>query len=253
MAAFNFWYMLNLHRGKVVLVFFLAFFLSFVAMAQREKVKKGTILSKNLPNYDDRKMHYGFYLGGVATKLNVEHSQSYVDSLSRGGIVWAANPKYSPGFTLGFVLSHKLGDYFTVRFLPGVGFFTRNVEFIANGGKAENVEVPSTTVQLPFMVKYTSKRRKNTRMYFVAGAAPTIDIGGSKRNERVDNQLRIDKNNFQVEYGVGVDLFYPFFKFAPELRIAHGIPNLLIPDNNRFARTFQSVSTTNVTLYLFFE
>jgi hypothetical protein len=106
---------------------------------------------------------------------------------------------------------------------------------------------------LPFLLKYSSKRRKNSRMYFVAGVSPTIDVGGSKRSERIDNQLRLDKNNFQIEYGAGLDLFYPFFKFAPEIRVAHGMPNLLIPDNNAFARSLNKVTTTNITLYLFFE
>ena len=100
----------------------------------------------------------------------------------------------------------------------------------------------------------SSKRRcARASLGGTAGAAPTIIIGGSKREERVENRLRIVKNNFQIEYGVGLDLFYPFFKFAPELRVAHGVPNILIADDNIYARSFQSLRTTNVTLYLNFE
>lgn len=243
--------MLNLHRCKIVFSILLLLF-SATSLFAQSKMKKGKILGKNLPGYDDRKMHYGFYLGAVTTRLNVEHSKSYVDSLSLGGSTTRANPKYSPGFTLGFVVSRHLGDYFDLRFVPGVGFFSRNIEFEVNG-ELKDQEVAATTLTLPFLLKYSSKRRKNSRMYFVAGVSPTIDVGGSKRSERIDNALRLEKSNFQIEYGAGLDLFYPFFKFAPEIRVAHGMPNLLIPDNNAFARSLNNVTTTNITLYLFFE
>jgi len=240
--------MLNLHWNKII-VFSLLFLLTgSVAIAQKQKDNR--ILSNNLPGYDDKKMHYGFYLGAAATRLNVEHSAEYVQRLQAGGP--AANPKTTPAFTLGFVLSRRLGDYFNVRFLPGVGFYNRVIDF-QTGDEHEEREIASTTVQLPFMLKYAAKRRKNSRMYFIAGVAPTIDVGGSKREERVENRIRIVKNNFQVEYGVGLDLFYPFFKFAPELRVAHGVPNILIEDDNLYSRSFQKVYTTNVTLYLNFE
>jgi hypothetical protein len=211
------------------------------------------INGKNLANYDNRKMHYGFFLGLSSSRFVAEHSEAYVARLQTDSAL-VANPKYTPAFNLGFVISRHLGDYFDLRFLPGVGFYTRDIEFSnLDGSKKENQEVGSTTVHLPFLLKYSSKRRKNSRMYFVAGVTPTIDIGGSKRTERIDNKLRVDKNNFQIEYGAGIDLFYPFFKFAPELRVAHGIPNVLIPDNNKYSKSFQKLSITTVSLYLFFE
>ena len=239
--------MLNLHRNKIIFTF-LFLIISSVTFAQKKKNDR--ILGKNLPGYDDKKMHYGFYLGATATHFNVEHSAEYVQLMQNGGPI--ANPKTTPAFNLGFVLSRRLGDYFNVRFVPGVGFYNRVIDFEI-AGVHEDKEVPSTSVHLPFLMKYAAKRRKNTRMYFVAGVAPTIDVGGSKREERVDNRLRIVKNNFQIEYGVGLDLFYPFFKFAPELRVAHGVPNLLIEDDNAYSRSFQKITTTNVTLYLNFE
>ncbi|WP_191906910.1 type IX secretion/gliding motility protein PorT/SprT [Adhaeribacter soli] len=241
--------MFYLHRYKVVFSLLLFLLLQGTAFAQKSEKING----KNLPNYDSKKMHYGFYLGAAATRFNVEHSAEYVAQLQTD-TAQAANPKSTPAFTLGFVISRQLGDYFNIRFLPGVSFNTRNIEFSRlDGTEAKDQEVASTTVHLPFLVKYAAKRRKNSRMYFVAGVTPMIDMGGSKRSERIDNKLRVDKNNFQIEYGAGIDLFYPFFKFAPELRVAHGVPNILIADNNRYSRSFQKLSTTSVTLYLFFE
>jgi hypothetical protein len=65
--------------------------------------------------------------------------------------------------------------------------------------------------------------------------------------------MEINANDFAIEYGVGVDLFYPFFKFAPELRFSNGLTNLRSPGNNLGAKSLDRVVTNTVTLYLFFE
>lgn len=240
MATANFWNMLYLHRYKII-AFLLLLVCTFKIQAQDAQIKV-----KNLPNYDNKKMRYGFYLGGASTRFVVDYSASYVDSNK------VANPKSTMGFTLGFVFNRRLGNYFNLRALPGVAFFSREVEF-GTGDKAVLQEVGATTIQLPILLKYYSKRRQNSRMYFVAGMTPSYDVGGSKASERVDNKLRADRNNLSVEYGVGIDLFYPFFKFAPELRVSHGLTNVLIPDQNRYSTSFSDMRTNSVTLYLFFE
>src|SRR5687768_9462857 len=125
MAITHFWNMLNLHWNKIVSVTCLFLFLTSAAFAQKKKNDR--ILGNNLPGYDDKLMHYGFYLGATASHFNVEHSQEYVAQLPSGAIV--ANAKTTPSFTLGFVLSRRLGDYFNLRFLPGVGFYNRIIDF----------------------------------------------------------------------------------------------------------------------------
>ena len=49
---------------------------------------------------------------------------------------------------------------------------------------------------------------------------------------------------------MGLELFYPLFKLAPELRFSHGLRNLLVPRNDVFSSSLQSVSTNSVTLYI---
>ena len=249
MAFSYFWNMFYLHRNKIIFCAFFLLFFQSNAFSQIITERKAGI---NLPNYDYRKMHYGFYLGLNGSTFKAEHSADYVRRLANPDSALTANPKFTPGFLIGFVLSRHLGDYFDLRFLPGVGFYTRQIEF-RQGDEVTNKEIASTTVQLPFLLKYSAKRRKNSRLYFVGGITPMINVGGSKRDETVEDRVRIDKNNFQVEYGVGIDLFYPFFKFAPEIRVAHGSPNVLIRDQNIYSSSFRGLSIHSVTLYLNFE
>ncbi|MDX5348854.1 MAG: PorT family protein [Hymenobacteraceae bacterium] len=253
MALINFWNLFHLHGKKVVLG--LAVLCCSLAAAPAY-AQSQMIVKKNLANYDDKLMHYGFYLAMPVARFNIEHSDQYVQQLADSGI--AVNAKYSPNFSTGFVINFHPAEYFNIRFTPGAGFYSRSIEYEGvrnpNTNNVENVtqDVGATMIELPLLIKYTSKRRRNVRMYFVGGAKASVDVSNRKR-DRIEGRLRAEPTDFSLEYGVGVDLFYPFFKFAPELRFSHGMVNMRVPDNNIYANLIQKMNSHSVTLYLFFE
>lgn len=250
MAFTHFWHLLHIHRNKIIFFLFAFLLAGGQAAAQSEKM----IVKKNLPGYENRLMHYGFYLAGSLSRFQVEHSQEFADQLQVNRAI-AINPKFKPVFNTGFVLNLRvIPEYLDLRFLPGVGFYTREVEYegVPTPDSTALQRINSTMIELPLMLKYKSKRRKNSRMYFVGGIKSSLDVSNRKK-DRIENQLRSDETDFSLEYGVGLDLFYPFFKFAPELRFSHGMKNMLVNDNNAYARSLQRMNSNTVTLYLFFE
>jgi hypothetical protein len=250
MAFSYIWNKLHIHRQKVAILGFVAFLILTTQSAAFAQTK---IKGENKPNYDAKRIHYGFYLSLPFTRYNVEHSQEYVDQLGRGAGAMKVNPKVSPGFYTGLVLNVGLADYLDFRFVPGVGFYTRAIEFEnISADKSENVAIGSTTIELPFLLQYKSKRRTNYRMYFVGGIKPSIDLN-SRKNDQPGEDLRTQDFDLALEYGVGLDMFYPFFKFAPELRFSHGLLNQLIADDNVKSRSLQRLTAHNVSFILFFE
>lgn len=221
-----------------------------------------SITVENLPGYDDKWFHPGFYIAPHASRFVIEQSPAYIanQGTSRG---LTANSVMSPGFSVGFVGDARLGDYFNLRFAPGVSFVTRQIEFKPNGYSPDPAnpddpkeivtqEVGGTMVDFPLLLKFKSDRRRNTRVYLVGGLKPSVSVG-SRRKDPEKNQLTAASSDLAVEYGVGLDLFYPFFKFAPELRFSHGLTNLYEPANNVYSRSLQSMRSNSVTLYLTFE
>ena len=167
-----------------------------------------------------------------------------------------ANSIYSPSLGVGFIGDARLGDYaspFILRFAPGVNFLTRRVEFTPRGyPKPDSIvtqEVTSTVLQFPLMLKYQSDRRRNSRLYMIAGLNPSF-TASNRRSDPLRNQLRALNSDLTLEYVVGMDLFYPLFKLSPELRFSHGLRNLLVDRNDVFSRSLQSMSTNTVTLYI---
>lgn len=216
------------------------------------EVKSVTV--NNLPGYDERWFRPGFYIGVNASRYRLEHSQEYVNRLSNGTGI-AANAKVSPGFAVGFVGDVRLADYWNLRFTPGVSFLTRQIEFKSLGNATEEIndqEIGSTQVDLPLLLKFKSQRRRNTRVYMVGGVRPSFNVGNRRRDpER--NPMQVGTSDFALEYGVGLDLFYPFFKFAPELRFSHGLSNLSVAAPDVYSRSFQRIRSNTVTLYFTFE
>jgi hypothetical protein len=235
----------------------LVLLLPTAAVAQRkaERNRKGQIKGitvNNLPAYDSRWFHPGLYVALSASRYFIEQSDYYVQQRTI-----AANSIISPTFGAGVIADARLGDYkspFILRFAPGVTFSSRQVEFkpLAGYPHPDSIltqEVVSTTIQFPLMLKYQSDRRRNTRLYMIAGINPIMTVG-SRRDDGKRNVLRQTDSDLAIEYGFGFDFFYPLFKFAPELRFSHGLRNVLVPHNDVFSRSLQSLTTNSVTLYI---
>lgn len=272
MATTDFRHQLHLHRaqiGRLAALALLALAVPLGAQAQRLnrsnlnlKGEVKTITVNNLPGYDDRWFHPGFYIAPHGSRFKIEQSAAYVQNLGTSQGV-TANAKIGPGFSVGFVGDARLGNFVNLRFAPGVSFITREIEFKPAGYQKDparpndpteivNQEVGATQADFPLLLKFHSERRGNSRMYVVGGGKYSTNIG-TRRKDPEKNQLTTASSDVAIEYGVGLDLFYPFFKFAPELRFSHGLTNLYKPTDNVYSRSLQSLRSNTVTLYLTFE
>ena len=66
------------------------------------------------------------------------------------------------------------------------------------------------------------------RLFLIAGVKYAFDVASESELRQAETLVKIAPNEFSVEYGAGVQFFFPFFIFSPELKISHGIGNTLI-------------------------
>lgn len=214
---------------------------------------------QNLVAYDDRLLHYGFFLalnrsGFRAPASEYFNAQLFNPRIRPDAKLYAINPRHAVGFTTGFILNVRIFDLLDVRVLPTVSFYQRFVDFRYQNDSIVTELKQSTFsfVELPILLKFKSQRRNNTRMYMVGGFKPGIEVG-SKKSEIQNDRLRSTTFDFAFEYGFGFDFYYPLFKFSPEIRFSHGIINLKNNDPNSYAYSISKLYTHTVTLYLNFE
>ena len=214
---------------------------------------------QNLVAYDNRKLHYGFFLAlnrsGFRAHASPYFNTQLTDTTLRPDTrLLAINPRASIGFTTGFILNIRLFDLLDVRVLPTVSFYQRYVQFRYQNDSIVTELKQSTFsfIELPILMKFKSQRRNNTRMYILAGLKPSVEVG-SKKGEIQEDRLRSTTFDLNVEYGFGFDFYYPLFKFSPEIRFSHGFNNLRNVDPNPYSRSISRMYTHTVTLYFNFE
>jgi hypothetical protein len=76
-------------------------------------------------------------------------------------------------------------------------------------------------------------------VYVVGGLKPSVNVSSPAAGRA---WLSVASSDLAIEYGVGLDLFYPFFKFAPELRFSHGL-NVAWGVDSIYSRSLQAVAT----------
>ena len=237
---------LHLHWQKALLIFSLV---NLLAIGQSEAQR-----TVNLPDYDNKPLHYGFQIGIYNSVMSIRTDEgllntgvfNYQDTLDLVSVRGA----WQQGFSVGFIMDFALPDeLWSVRILPNVSFYNRRIElFDKDGTEIDPLESESTVIEVPILLKYKAARRRNSRMYMVGGITPGFQVGGK---DGESGGIALKKNNLEVSYGMGFDLYWQLFKFAPEIRFSHGLSNIL--QKNEKTPFLTGASTHKVTLYLNFE
>jgi hypothetical protein len=244
MQSTYFWDKLHLQRIKILVVG-LILFSALGANAQKKWAQK------NNPNYDERKLTYGFLIGLHTTTYQLKYSDVFVDPSFDS--LHSVIPKWKPGFSLGFIVNYRLNDQLDLRITPKVGFYEHEVIYRYTDNTPEESRLVETTmVELPLLLKYKSERRGNIRMYMVGGIKPAIEASGQKELENSET-LEIKTSNLHLEAGFGFDLYYPLFKFSPEIRFSRGLVDMLANRNNPFGQPLKRVNTNTLTIYFLFQ
>ena len=73
--------------------------------------------------------------------------------------------------------------------------------------------------------------------------------------DEVDTKEKLELKNFNISFdiGAGFDLYYPLFKFSPEVRYSFGVKNLLSDKVNEFSENLDQIVTHNIAFFITFE
>ena len=118
-------------------------------------------------------------------------------------------------------------------------------------GTVDTQLVETTRIEPGAFFKYRSIRRGNTRMYVIAGMSGSLRTGKAKETDT--GGLVIRKLDIRAEIGLGLEKYFKFFKFSPELRYSRGLINVLNGGDTFYTLGIQRIVTHNFTLYFHFS
>ncbi|MGW8314218.1 MAG: type IX secretion/gliding motility protein PorT/SprT [Bacteroidales bacterium] len=220
---------------------------------------------RNLPAFDYKVIHFGFTVGFNTMDLGL------VRNYDAENFVYADLSHPLPGFQVSIVSDLRLNENWNLRFLPGISFGSRELYFYeydqATQQMGELVQLPDADnpvalgpsfLDFPLHLKYRSERVNNYRPYLVGGINFRYDMSAKKQFDVESNEyVKFKPADFYLEFGFGVDTYLRYFKFAPELKLAVGLRNIITDDTRepypQFVSSIDRATSYIVMLNFHFE
>jgi len=187
------------------------------------------VKAQDLYEGDQRFIHFGFSLGMATADFGIR--ESTVELNNKTYLVDVSTLKQ--GFAVGIIGDMAMWRYLNLRFTPTLYFIERELSYKPVGGTQGDILRTTTSsipVSIPLYIKYSAERYKSVRPYLLAGGNFCIDM--AKDNER---PVMLNSMDVYAEVGIGCDIYFSFFKLAPELKLAIGGTNVFKPLDRRDA------------------
>ena len=234
------------NSSKFILIIFLIS-VSFSSFSQRHKKPQ------NLPRYDFKKIHFGFTLGINSLNFNINKNNDFLTNDTLLTLL-AEDQK---GFNLGIVSNLRLGRYTDLRFIPTLVFGERILNFRFNDQSnltLKDKRIESTLIDFPISLKYKSARYNNFRTYVICGVKYSLDIASqSEIDDEGQEIVKLNNHDLMIEGGFGIDFYLQYFKFSPQIKLSHGLINILSKDNTVYTETINNLKTSSWMLSFTFE
>ncbi len=210
----------------------------------------------NRPYADLKAWHLGFSVG-----LHMQDLQFTNNALiTADGQQWfAEQPGFSPGFCVNGLIDFRLGPHLNVRLAPGIWFGNKVVNFRdAASGAVERQNIKSTLLVMPVDLKFSATRFRNVRPYITGGVMPVFDVG----KHRTSDLIQLKKFDTFLTVGFGLDTYFPYFKFIPEVKFCFGVIDALrhkrpdladVPDQLKYTNALERVSQKMIVFTFYFE
>ncbi len=206
--------------------------------------------SQNRPYVDDKLFHFGFQLGVNFSSFGVTDSELEIEDPITGikEIYHSRVSSVLPGFHVGFITDLRLCKYLNLRFCPGMQFTSRTLSYKTESGnpvkgsmgKGASVDVLAMPVYLPLYLKFSAMREGNYRPYVIAGGGASFNVSRDREKPVLLNLM-----DYFAEVGFGVDLYFRWFKFCPEITYRIGFANQLYPADQRMELAPQDAFYSN--------
>ena len=217
---------------------------------------------QNKPGYDYKWIHFGFMVGLNTMDFGFKRPDLLPDTM-----LFADVSRPNPGFQVSIVSDLRLGERFTLRFLPGITFGSRTLSFYDFNSSTQKSEIiseqtlESNFLDFPLLIKYKSNRVNNYRPYFIGGLNTRYDMAARKEYDSESGvHVRLIPLDFYLEAGFGIDFFLQYFKFAPEIKVCLGFRDVVVHEpsgagsgDGRYANSIERLNSYLVMLCFYFE
>lgn len=214
----------------------------------------------NKQNEDKKFLNYGYFLGFNQYDFIFDYKEDLgFDATGRD--LTTVQVAKSLGFNVGLIGEMRLNDFFDIRIEPGLHYSSRLLGFPSPLIENENnalVEVKSTYINFPLLLKASAKRFGNWKPFVIAGGSTSLNLGSNEASpdDNSSGTFRMKKWGYNYELGFGIDFYLEYFKFTPSIRGVFALTDELVPDsdpNSPWTGNIESMKTRGLFINFTFE
>lgn len=219
---------------------------------------QGQTRAAHLGSFDNRLLHWGIQVGYTQSKFDLRFSEN--DTLRQ--TIQGVTSYYSPGFHINVIGDLRLNDNLNLRLLPGITLISRDMAYSWSETYTSTHwkydlrrTVESVYGEIPIELKFRAKRYTNFRPYLTAGASWGFDFASLRKNKNNNDESIIRLNAIDLRYtaGVGFDFFLRYVKFAIEFKMAFGLIDLKVMDDDYYTQSTDNLLSRTFMLSFTFE
>jgi hypothetical protein len=213
----------------------------------------GIIAQPNQEQYDTKIIHFGFSITANSASMRMDTRS---DIMMRDSVKNVTVQGF-PGIGLGGITNLHISDNFDLRLLfPVISFVQRDITYeLQNEPNPKIIKVESAYADASLLLKFKSDRRRNVRAYVIGGGRISYDLGSTTKKDRsMQNPVvSLVQTTYGYEAGFGLDIYFPYFKFSPEIKVMNTTGDALHRDGFIFTDVLHRISPKMIVFSLHFE
>lgn len=187
----------------------------------------------NLENHDDKLYHFGINLGLNNSHFSFTHHPQFLSSSINDSIAVIESVN-SIGINLAWLVNLNLNKHWDIRTYPlNLTFSEKSFEYtmtkfdpLLGESKITEKKVQSITLSLPILIKFSSDRIGNMKVFTTLGGRIDYDLASNANKKNADELIKLKAFDYSIEGGLGFHIYFPYFVLSPELRVNWGLSNL---------------------------
>lgn len=221
---------------------------------------------------DEKDLNWGFTFQYISAEYKLTKARDwrapYFDTETGTYVtdeLSAISSPISPGFGIGWVMNKKINQNLDLRLTPSFAFSDRVINYAyvtpATYNPANEViqkKVQATMLDIPLGLKIKSDRLMDFRAYMIGGIKYSLDLTSRKKTNddlapAIDKLIKNNRSFMSYEAGLGLDIYFEYFKMSPELKVSYSFNDILKHNNTAFATPIDQAKLRHFTFSLFFE
>lgn len=180
----------------------------------------------NVQEYENRfatkPYHFGIQLAYNTSDFRITLSDQFIAHDS----VMQVTSSTGPGFNLGIISSLSMGKYFDLRFVPSLSFAEKNIDYVYRNTTTSTQTLESLYLVMPFDFKFKSMAYKDMKIYVLGGTQFAYDFSSNADARNAEGLVKMKAADMAFNLGFGFEFYFPYFIFAPEIKVSRGILNV---------------------------